>query len=791
MPNIKTLLLLAIVFVSKICYSQEINEDPKTKISLILENYFDLEREAIHLHTNKNFFMTNESIWYQGYIINRKTNKPYFTTNVFVVLYDEKGNQVSEKLIYACNGVFSGKIPLNSKLHSGNYYIQSYTNWMNNFSENESTITKINVINPEEGIKDYHKLNPESLEVFINPEGGTYVADVYNNMGISVKDCQGNAPENLEVLQENGKAETIKTIKLNKFGFGKFNILPTDEPMKIIFYYNHKKYEKVLPIPEKIGFTIETNNITLDGKVIVKISTNSQTAKLFSTKKLFLLAHQDQKYNLYDLQFNTTLEQTLTLNSSDLFEGINTLRIIDSDLKQQAYRLLYIFPKIEHIDTILKNNRKDDKLSFVGYSTFKNSNLSISILPEDSKCWDENNSIFNGLTINPYISSPIENSNYYFSATNRTKLYELDLVLLNQKALKYTWETMKTVKPTTKYSFDIGLDLKGSIKATVQNKTFHKVKLVSYKDMLMLSSDVTEKGGYHFEHILLADSTYVAMSLQKLPNFEVVDNIFTPQVLNRKKPFYKPFQPFISEGCPEVVSEAFNSDFDFPKLASKAIQLKEVKIQNDKKKLAYENKLGNSNLRGYKIDETLSRQSLLNFIEQNGFNVVRDVGNATIYSRGKTSFNAAQPTPLIMIDERTVNDQYELSLMSMDEIDEIYLSPYAIVPSINNFLGIIKIYRKKIPANTTVNLKKNPNSFYIKDGFTRITPFKNVDYQNTQSQGFDNYGVIEWCPRKTTDEEGQFIFEVTNYNKAKGKIIIQGITNDGQLFQEEKIIDLQ
>lgn len=79
-------------------YCQSETDENHNKIAGILNNYFDLEREAIHLHTNKTTFINNESIWYQGYIVNRKTNKPYFTTNLFVLLFDEKGKQLSEKL---------------------------------------------------------------------------------------------------------------------------------------------------------------------------------------------------------------------------------------------------------------------------------------------------------------------------------------------------------------------------------------------------------------------------------------------------------------------------------------------------------------------------------------------------------------------------------------------------------------------------------------------------------------------------------------------------------------------
>ena len=112
MCNLKYLFSFFFFINSAFLFCQNETDENITKITTVLDNYFDLEREAIHLHLDKTTFLNNETIWYQGYVINRKTNKPYFTTNVFVLLFDESGKQLSEKLIYASNGTFAGKITL-------------------------------------------------------------------------------------------------------------------------------------------------------------------------------------------------------------------------------------------------------------------------------------------------------------------------------------------------------------------------------------------------------------------------------------------------------------------------------------------------------------------------------------------------------------------------------------------------------------------------------------------------------------------------------------------------------
>ncbi len=788
----KYLFLFLCLLFSPIIFCQSKTDENYTKIATVLNNYFDLEREAIHLHIDKTTFINNETIWYQGYIVNRKTNKPYFTTNVYVLMLDEKGKQLSEKLIFASNGTFSGKIDLDSKLDSGNYYIQVYTNWMNNFSENESTITKINVINPENGIKNYKKINTQSLEIYLNPEGKSYVNGVSNIIGVQLKDCRGNAPEDVEATIENSNGEALKTFKLNKFGFGKFEVTPNNENFKVKLSYNNRTIEKVLPNPQGIGYALETNNFTIEGKTIIKVKTNQATASIMQNKKVYLLVHQDQKYGIYDVQTNTTsLEQTIFIDNTDLFPGINTVRIIDSDLKEWAERLIYIYPKIENTTSILKNGTKDGQINLVGYSQYQNSSLSISILPTETKSWDENNNIISGITVNPYLDNPLENANYYFNSLSRTKYYALDLSLLNQENLKYQWEFMKTTTPSTNYKFDIGIDLKGTIDPTTKDKTYHKVKLSSFKDLLMLSADVNEKGEYHFEHMLITDSTSVNLSLQKLPNFEVIPYKLIPQVVGRKRPFNKPFPISIPESCNQTEKEDFITSFDLPKFVGKIIELKEIRILKDKKKLTYSNKLGNGNLRGYKVDDAMLNQTLFDFISFNGFTVVRDVGLTEIYSRGITTLNAGRAKPDLYLDERRLMSTTELEGIRMSDIDEIYLNPHAIVASINNNIGVIKIYTKKNNCTVCYQQKTNPNLFFIKDGYSHLYNFKNVDYDNTLSQGFDNFGIIGWSPRVMTDDKGQFFFDVTDYNKKKAKVIVEGMTTEGKMFHEEKIVELK
>ena len=781
--------LLVTLLVSSVIFSQPNEETVKSKIGAVLENYFKLDREAIHIHLNKTTFLSEETIWYQGYIVNRKTTKPFYTSNVFVLLFDENGKQLSEKLVFADNGVFSGQIKLDPNLDSGNYYIQVYTNWMNNFTENESTLVKVNIINPDQGIRNTKKIVKETLKIYLNPEGKNLISGVSTTIGIQVKDCNNNTPINLEATIQNSKGEALQTVKLNNFGFGKFFTIPTTEVLKVVVKYEDKIIENNMPSANLIGVAIEASSFMLENKTTIKVKTNKSSFNSLQSRGLNLVIHQDQNYIVQPLNINPNdLEQIIVVNNTDLNPGINTIRIIDNELKQWSERQIYISPIAKNNYDVIKNNQQEDTIKLAAFSNAANNMISISVLPTETKSIDDNNSIIAGLTINPYIKTSLLNSNYYLNDLNRLKYYELDLALLNQESLKYDWEYMKLQPPTADYSFDIGINLKGTMANPLKSKSFHKVKLVSSKEFIMASADVTENGTFEFQNLLLTDSTYVNLSLHKLPNFEYVDAKLAIQIVNRKKPYNKAFTGLNKENCNSENDTITTVNLDLPDFKEKIIQLQEVVSKNKKKQLRYNKILSNRMLRGHKIDSTNNFSSILNFIEANGFKVDRTIGKINIYTR--LPGVAQLPTPIVYIDDRQLYFDYqELEFIKMDELDEIYINSIAIVPSINNNLGIIRIYTKK--QQNAYSKKPNPNSFFVKDAFSKSSTFQNLDYAGASSNGFNNFGIISWFTKTISDSNGNFTFDILDYNKKNCKIIIEGMTTDGQIFHEEKVAQLQ
>jgi hypothetical protein len=760
----------------------------KEKISDAISQYFDLDRETIHAHFDKKIFLTNEEIWFKGYVFNKKNGTPFFeTSNVYALLLDENGAQAGEQLLFSSSGTFSGSFKLSNKYKSGRYYIQFYTNWMNNFTEDESTVYPIQIINEDDTrFTDYESPDYSTINIDFHPEGGNFIEDTPNNLGISILDCNVNPCDVKEGRITNARGETIKNFPVNKSGYAKIYITPTAEAMKAIITVNGKDIEAVLPKIASTGIALEVNNYALPGKTIVKVRTNARTLATMPEKILYLVMHQNDKSEIFDIDFNDLkTEKELVIANTALFKGVNTVSIIDSNMHRLAERMIFEFPETAPNMEVFENQIAHDSIKVSGKSAWPNANLSIAVLPEKSISTNETSDIYGALLINPYLRSGIKNAAYYFSNPSKAKKYEFDLLLLNQKAGKYDWQDITSKTPGKTYNFDIGLTVKGSINQSISEPKKHRIQLMCAQALISDYSEINDKKEFYFQNLVFPDSSRVSFTLMKLPSFPV-DMKFNYQVMNRKRTFNKVFKPAPASCNHPVAKLSLN---DIPAFGKDVVPLEGVEVQ---KKVKYQMKYGavygNANLRGFKITELNNTQSLVSFINQNGFSsYYTETRDLIITSRTTTSVNAKPLVPLVYVNEREIMTFDELESILMNEVDEIFLNPHAIIPSIKGQMGMIKIYLKKLSFGNT---KGSEKPSIIANGFADMKPFQNALYLSTSGKGFENYGVIQWLPTVLTDDNGNFRFNVPGSEKRTVRIKIEGITSDGKLISEIKTIAL-
>lgn len=776
--------IIFLFLISFYANSQE-NTSQKDTIAKKIENYFFLDRENIHLQFNKKIFFTNEKATFKGYIYNIKKGLPFLTTtNIYATLYNEKGEKIDDKLFYANKGSFVGNFELNSGLPTGNYYVHVFTNWMKNFKEDESSTFKFKIIHQNDTSYNEEIADYSNVHIAFFPEGGTIVEGIKNNIGLTVTDCRGNILSISEGEIIDPKGKIIQKVHLNKFGHGKFELLADNKTHKVRFTINGNIIEGIIPVAKPLGISIEANSYAMKNKTSVKIKANAKTLELYKNKPLYLSINQFEKTSIFDVNFkNGQEEQTLIFSNEDLSVGVNSLRIIDSELNQIAERLVFKYPTERLEFNLTATKSSSDSLALSGQFNINNTNIGISILPEESMAIDDENDIYGSFFLKPYLNENPKETRYYFNEISTKKAYELDLLLLNQESGKYKWDDIKGLPPKNTFDFDCGLTLKGIVNQPLSNKSKFRIKIVSAKLGIVKFTTIDNKNEFYLSNLMITDSTFVNLSLIDHENMLTPFKGY-PQILNSRRTFNKPF--ILKEKVCEAKIKIVN--FEMPKFAIGTITLENVEIKMDAKpKLKRSKLLGNGNLRGYKITREEDHLDLMQFIRMNGFEVGNDPTMIQIYSRTTNSINGARSTPLVFIDDIQVMTLDMLMGMRMNEIDEIYLNPHAIVASIKNNMGIIKIYRK---TGAEANFKSEAMSFLIKKAFAPSEPFKNTLYVSTSDIGFLNFGLVSWLPTLITRGTNTFKVEFPKMDQKTVKVLIEGFSADGKLISEIRTIDL-
>ena len=753
-------------------------------ISDNLSTYFELDRENIHLHLNKTVYLSNETIWFKGYVLDKKTKKlnPN-TTNVFVTLYNENKEEIDSKLFFCSNGTISGYFPLNKSYKSGNYYLHVFTNYMNNFKENESSLFKISIINQEsDNIILYNEKEIENVDIVY--EGGSFLFESENNIYVSVKNCLGKGLklDHIKVVDENNT--TVMTFSTNLLGFGKFSINnPKNINYKIVFNDDDSTKNILLKKPTITGYNLHINNFSIANNTYIKILTNKHTLNNNKDKKLKLIVQQNENANIIDISLEDLVKKEISLSNEYFFKGLNNIFLIDNENNLLSERSIFQFENKINPITITKVIKKKDSLQIKGLIKNKYGNLSISALPvNNTSDFDNHSNIIASLLIDSYLENKILNTNYYFDNTDRRKQYELDLFIATNKP-KYTWESIIGIKPKNKFNFDIGLNVTGKINQKLSQDEKEKLKLQLFSfNTIKESTEINDKNEFIFKNVLIEDSTSYYFSLIKKGQTFKPLNIYS--TIEGNKRVFNNSIPIKPEICKTIAKNTLEKNVtlnEFPSV-EKTIILDSISlIGKAKEQLVNKKYYGNVGATGYKIDDDVARSyiDVLSFIQSHGYDVSQVAGNVTIVSRSTRTLSGTN-SPLLFIDNVPTTDFNLLYNLSLRDIDEIYINKRGYAGGLNAYNGIIRIYTKK-SYSRDIEPDLKSKKMIVTNGFQKNIPFKNLKYLNVTNDAFKTYGTIDWIPSIYTDEKGEFEITIPHYYQNEIRLNIQGIDEDGSL----------
>ena len=776
---------IIIIFSLFFFQSNSQNSNSQNAIVNSLENYFQYDREIIHVQFNKNKYVNNEDIAFKGYITSKNnTLLAENTTNIQLVIYDSQKQIIQKQLLFASKGTFAGGIHLNDQFKAGKYYFHFFTNWMHNFIEDDSFVQTIEIIDKKEIYNfDSDEPNWKTAEITLFPEGGSIINDMDNTVGVKITDCNQRGIQINDGIIVDSKSNEIAHFRTNQSGNGVFYINPDlNETYDLIIKSDKLSISKPLPSIKKTGIIISYNNNLNGQNLLVNIKTNQKGSELYQNKKYSLLIHQNKNAVLKEITFNDKqTDQIVYFDKKYLSNGVNSIRLLDENLNEITERLVYHYGTMKPIATLEARAIANDSIVLSGKTEVIQANLSVSVLPADTKCAEQKRSIIGTFYLNAYLEKPEINNYSYYDFENKKRKEEMELLMLNQSRSKYLWDNIKSNPPKMNYTFDKGVTISGKIEKLLKPNSKFKISLFSLKDNVFEETTIDEQNNFKFENFYARDSTVFIFQLMDEKNVSAYTKMST-----RVSSYITPLNlsiPFDNSNCPVLKNPNTNFTFSAPKLEDSTIELKEIAITNNTKKttLAHSTEMS-MNAQGFKIQEG-QHGNVLDFIGRNGYRTGIDNEENEAYIRNSYSKNSDN-APSVYIDGIQQTDFNFLFNLELSDVDEIYIDKSGLSDNSSRGVGTIKIFLKNGVKNKFFKIKYT--SMIVTNGFAPNMEFKN-SYFETQKE-FYYFGTLNWTPTIKLKDNTNFEVKFPKGNQKEIKVKIEGFTSEGELISEIKKI---
>lgn len=737
-------------------FSQELSN--QEKIKTLLDSYFLDDREIIHVQFNKNIYINSEHIAFKGYVFNNNRSVPYLgTSNVQLTIYNEKEEVVQKQLLFASSGMFTGGIQLNNNFKTGKYLFHFYSNWMNNFKEDDSfsQIIEINEINEPVHIA-LNKPNFKTAKIAFFPEGGAIINGISNTIGVRITDCNNQGLELNNILIFDSKSQEVSHLNTNKMGIGVCYLkAEINEKYTLKTQLNEGNITQDLPAVQQTGIAIGYNNNLPNNKLAISVKTNEKGVEIYQNKKLNLLLQQNGYSVLKEINFdNKQNNQVLLIDKKYLQNGVNSIRLIDENLNEISERLIYNYAAIQPNVSLNAKVIANDSIVLTGTSNLTKGNLSTSILPEKNRGFDTKTSILGTYYLNTYLENPEIDNFTYFDQENKNNKRDLDYLMQVQTRSKIRWENIKANPPVITYKFNKGLTISGKVAGKANPNVNKTVSLISLKNNVFEKIKLEKDNTFKLENYFVQDSTVYMLQLENEKKGAVFSDIVA-QISDNQSKFILPIR-FNKDKCIVEKNTEDGIVFSASKLKN-TIDLEEVSIKNKKKDVFTHSKGISVSSLAFKIDNQ-EFGNILDFIGRNGFRTGVNNGEAFILGT-RDAFNGGSPE--VFVDGVLLFDFNLLFDLDLDTVEEVYIDKTGVGSVRLNSTGTIKIFLKRGKENAFYISKAS--TLIATTGYSKNIAFKNFNF-NTEKE-FNLLGTLNWTPNIGLKENQNF--EIKFPKKAK------------------------
>jgi hypothetical protein len=409
-------------------------------------------QEKIFAHTDKTFYLAGEILWLKLYCLDATTHRPLDLSKLaYVEVLGPDNRPALQGKIALDKGRGEGSFSLPPSIHTGNYRLRAYTNWMKNDGPRnffEQPITIVNVFgglpagaDSTDTLTHQPIPKPEPFHLALFPEGGDLVTGLHSTIAFEATDDQDRTLNATGYIADDHN-DTILSFHTLHDGMGTLTFTPA----------KGKTYHALMPCPDGVTRSWPLPTPKDQGCVLhlrdpdahtLTFTVQTSQGRSPQNLRLFIRGSAHAAFST-QLPQTTGDSATFTVSRDSLTEGINRFTIFDEGGHPLAERAFFLPPHHRLLLTATSDQ--------ASYTTRHKVQLSIASRSEDGNnlSSDLSLSVYRLDSLQGYPATDIYNflwlSSDWQERTGRTPLTgdqpdtsSFDLLMLTHGWTRFRW----------------------------------------------------------------------------------------------------------------------------------------------------------------------------------------------------------------------------------------------------------------------------------------------------------------------------------------------------------------
>jgi hypothetical protein len=424
--------------------------------SVIAQNFAEYQRQAltekVFVHTDKETYLTGETIWLSIYDVDGMSHNLLDLSKVaYVEILDQDNRPVLQTKIQLKNGRGSGSLNI-PDIPSSKYTLRAYTRWMRNFASDyffEKELIIINSVRPN-AVRSREASGQDHITIRFFPEGGQLVENITSKVAFQATGDDGKGID-ISGFIKNETGDTVAQFKTLKFGIGSFLFTPLPGARyEASVSYKGRTSQHPIPITNSKGYALSVNTLN-NGKIHVIVS----RAGIEAADTVILFIHARNKIKLVQATQLKENKGGFLIDRNKLDEGISHFTIFNGAGQPVCERLYFRRPEVQlnpaiSLEKKSFTSREKVTMNIVSKTTDNrqvDASLSVSVYKLDSTQFTSPMNILHYLMLSSDLKGRIESPEYYFISDDNTLNEATDNLMLTHGWRRFKWTDILEHKP--------------------------------------------------------------------------------------------------------------------------------------------------------------------------------------------------------------------------------------------------------------------------------------------------------------------------------------------------------